>query len=77
MPYPARFGVIIAVNQEVAQTHPPAGLDLVAVSSRSGIPLTRMMVSVPPFVGIELVLVYLLYFFPQLTLFPPGHMGFH
>lgn len=74
---PVQFGVIIAVNQEMAQIHPPAGLNLVTVSSISGIPLTRMMVSVLPFIGIELVMVYLLYFFPQLTLFLPSHMGFH
>lgn len=74
---PVQFGVMIAVNQEMAQIHPPAGLNLVTVSSISGIPLTRMMVSVLPFIAIELVMVYLLYFFPQLTLFLPSHMGFH
>ncbi len=74
---PVQFGVMIAVNQEMAQIHPPAGLNLVTVSSISGIPLTRMMLSVLPFIAIELVMVYLLYFFPQLTLFLPSHMGFH
>jgi len=67
---PVQFGVMIAVNQEIAQIHPPTGLNLVTVSSISGIPLTRMMVSILPFIAIELVMIYLLYFFPQLTLFP-------
>ncbi|MDQ2801413.1 MAG: TRAP transporter large permease [Pseudomonadota bacterium] len=71
---PVQFGVMIAVNQEIAQIHPPAGLNLVTVSSISGIPLTRMMVSILPFIAIELVMIYLLYFFPQLTLFLPSHM---
>jgi C4-dicarboxylate transporter DctM subunit len=74
---PIQFGVMIAVNQEIAQIHPPTGLNLVTVSSISGIPLTRMMVSILPFIAIELVMIYLLYFFPQLTLFLPAHMIMH
>ena len=71
---PVQFGVMIAVNQEIAQIHPPAGLNLVTVASISDIPLTRMMVSILPYIAIELVMIYLLYFFPQLTLFLPGQM---
>lgn len=71
---PVQFGVMVAVNQEIAQIHPPAGLNLVTVSSISGIPLSRMMVSILPFIAIELVMIYLLYFFPALTLYLPAHM---
>ena len=71
---PVQFGVMVAVNQEIAQIHPPAGLNLVTVSSISGIPLTRMMVSILPFIAIELVMIYLLYFFPALTLYLPAQM---
>jgi C4-dicarboxylate transporter, DctM subunit len=74
---PVQFGVMIAVNQEIAQIHPPAGLNLVTVSSISDIPLTRMMVSILPFIAIELAMIFLLYFFPQLTLFLPAHMIMH
>lgn len=74
---PLQFGVMIAVNMEIAQIHPPAGLNLVTVSSVSGIPITRMMAGILPFIAIELVMVYLLYFFPSLTLFIPSHMMHH
>lgn len=74
---PVQFGVMIAVNQEIAQIHPPAGLNLVTVSSISGIPLTRMMLSILPYILIEITMVYLLYFIPQLTLFLPAHMSMH
>lgn len=74
---PVQFGVMIAVNMEIAQIHPPAGLNLVTVSSVSGIPITRMMSSILPFIAIELVMIYLLYFFPSLTLFLPSHMLAH
>lgn len=73
---PVQFGVMIAVNQEIAQIHPPAGLNLVTVSSISGIPLTRMMISIIPYIMIELGMVYLLYFVPWLTTFLPSHMVF-
>ena len=71
---PIQFGVMIAVNQEIAQIHPPAGLNLVTVSSISGIPLTRMMLSILPYILIEIGMVYLLYFIPSLTTFIPSHM---
>lgn len=74
---PLQFGVMIAVNQEIAQIHPPTGLNLVTVSSISGIPLTSMMVSIVPFIIIELFMIYLLYFVPPLTLFLPAHMSMH
>jgi len=73
---PVQFGVMIAVNQEIAQIHPPAGLNLVTVSSISNIPLTSMMVSILPYIAIEIGMVYLLYFVPQLTTFLPSHMVF-
>lgn len=72
---PIQFGVIIAVNQELAQIHPPAGLNLVTVSAISDIPLTSMMTSILPFICIELLMLYLLYFIPSLTLFLPHHMA--
>lgn len=71
---PVQFGVMVAVNQEIAQIYPPAGLNLVTVSSISGIPLTRMMVSILPFIAIELVMIYMLYSFSALTLYLPAHM---
>ena len=74
---PIQFGVMIAVNQEIAQIHPPAGLNLVTVSSISGIPLTRMMLSILPYIAIEIGMVYLLYFLPQMTLYLPSRMAFH
>jgi C4-dicarboxylate transporter, DctM subunit len=74
---PVQFGVMIAVNQEIAQIHPPTGLNLVTVSSISKIPLTAMMVSILPFIAIELGMIYLLYFIPSLTLFLPAHMSMH
>jgi C4-dicarboxylate transporter DctM subunit len=73
---PIQFGVMIAVNQEIAQIHPPAGLNLVTVASISDIPLTRMMVSILPYIAIELVMIYALYFFPQLTLYLPSQMAY-
>jgi C4-dicarboxylate transporter, DctM subunit len=74
---PLQFGVMIAVNQEIAQIHPPAGLNLVTVASISDIPLTRMMVSILPYIAIEIGIIYALYFFPQLTLYLSSQMAFH
>jgi C4-dicarboxylate transporter DctM subunit len=73
---PIQFGVMIAVNQEIAQIHPPAGLNLVTVASISNIPLPSMMLSILPYIVIEIGMVYLLYFLPQMTLYLPSQMAF-
>lgn len=73
---PIQFGIMAAANQEIAQIHPPAGLNLVTVSSISKIPLTKMMGSILPYIAIEVGFLYLLYFVPILTEFLPAHM-FH
>jgi len=71
---PVQFGVIAALNQEVAQIHPPMGINLITVSGITKIPLQRLMVGVLPFIAIQLVMIYVVYFIPQLSLWLPQHI---
>lgn len=72
---PVQFGVIAALNQEVAQIHPPMGINLITVSGiTKKIPLQRLMVGVLPFIAIQLVMIYGVYFIAQLSLWLPQHI---
>lgn len=74
---PVQFGVIAALNQEVAQIHPPLGINLITVSGITKIPLQKLMLGVLPFIAIQLVMIYVVYFFPQLSLWLPQHLLNH
>jgi C4-dicarboxylate transporter DctM subunit len=71
---PVQFGIFAALNQEVAQIHPPLGINLITVSGISKIPLEKLMLGVLPFIGIQLVMIYVIYFFPQLVQWLPAHV---
>jgi C4-dicarboxylate transporter DctM subunit len=74
---PVQFGIFAAINQEVAQIHPPLGINLITVSSITKIPLEKLMLGVLPFIGIQLCMIYLVFFFPQLVLWLPTHAMHH
>ena len=71
---PVQFGIFAALNQEVAQIHPPLGINLITVSGISKIPLEKLMLGVLPFIGIQLVMIYVIYFFPVLVQWLPAHV---
>lgn len=70
---PVQFGIFAALNQEVAQIHPPLGINLITVSGITKIPLERLMLGVLPFIAIQLIMIYVIYFVPQLVLWLPSH----
>jgi C4-dicarboxylate transporter DctM subunit len=70
---PVQFGIFAALNQEVAQIHPPLGINLITVSGITKIPLEKLMLGVLPFIAIQLIMIYVVFFFPQLALWLPSH----
>lgn len=68
---PIVFGIIVIMNQEVAQITPPIGINLYTVSGISKIPLMRLARGVVPYIAIQLIMIYVVYFFPELVLWLP------
>lgn len=63
------FGVILVIQAELAQLSPPVGLNLFAVQSIAGdVPLTTIAWASLPYAVMLSVLSFLLYFYPELTL---------
>lgn len=69
---PIVFGIIVIINMEMAQITPPIGINLYTVSGISKIPLMTLARGVLPYIVIQLIMVYVVYFFPELVLWLPG-----
>ena len=72
---PIWFGVILTILIEVAQVTPPVGFNLYVIQHVSGEPITTVARYSLPFMGILILGVVLLYFFPDIALFLPQQMA--
>ncbi|WP_431858648.1 TRAP transporter large permease subunit, partial [Azospirillum sp.] len=62
------FGVIMMVVMEMGLIHPPVGLNIFVIKNIApDIPLKDVIWGVMPFVGLMIVTVLLLCFFPQIA----------
>lgn len=68
---PVHFAVIIVVNMEIALLTPPVGLNLFIMAATTGAPVDRVARGVLPFIALLLVLLAMVTFIPQLSLFLP------
>jgi C4-dicarboxylate transporter DctM subunit len=71
---PVHFAMIITINMELALLTPPVGLNLFVLSSITGAPVERVARGVLPFVVIMVVLLLLITFVPEISLFLPNLM---
>ncbi|MEL7982558.1 TRAP transporter large permease [Vreelandella titanicae] len=74
--HPIWFGVILCKMIELAVITPPVGLNLFAVVSASEgrVKLSEIYVGVLPFVLIEIVVLFILISFPEISTFLPDQM---
>lgn len=70
------FAIIMAVNLTVGLLTPPMGLVLFVTSSVSGLRVETIARAVMPFLLVEVAVIFLLTYFPALTLTIPRLFGF-
>ena len=70
------FAIIMAVNLTVGLLTPPMGLVLFVTSSVSGLKVETIARAVMPFLAVEIVVIFLLTYFPALSLTIPRAFGF-
>lgn len=68
---PVHFGVIMVLNLMIDLLTPPVGMVLYVLSRVSGIPFERGVAATAPFLIPLLVVLLLVTFIPQLSLFLP------
>ena len=73
---PIWFGVVMIKLVEIAAITPPVGLNLYAVLSAANgeVKSGELFVGVMPFIGLELIVLALIIFFPEISLWLPRAM---
>jgi tripartite ATP-independent transporter DctM subunit len=70
------FAIIMAVNLTVGLLTPPMGLVLFVTSSVSGLRVETIARATLPFLAVEIAVIFLITYFPALTLTIPRLFGF-
>ena len=71
------FGVIMAMIVEIGCITPPMGLNVYVMKAAMGksIELNDIFIGALPFVGLQLIIVAILFYFPEIALWLPGYMA--
>jgi tripartite ATP-independent transporter DctM subunit len=72
---PVHFALIMCVNLSVGLATPPMGLVLFVTSSVSGERVENIVRAIVPFLAIEVLVIFLITYFPALTLTLPRWLG--
>ncbi|MBA4743333.1 MAG: TRAP transporter large permease [Azoarcus sp.] len=71
---PLVFGIFACIAMEIAQISPPIGVNLFTIHGISRIKLGRLALGAAPFLLIQIAMLYVVYFFPELVLWLPNSM---
>ncbi|OXT02176.1 C4-dicarboxylate ABC transporter permease [Notoacmeibacter marinus] len=71
---PIHFAIVLMVNMEVALLTPPIGMNLYVLSTITSSRIADVIRGVGPFVVIMLILLLLVTFVPEISLFLPGYI---
>ncbi|MFK7854761.1 MAG: TRAP transporter large permease [Granulosicoccus sp.] len=74
--HPVHFAIIMSVNLTVGLATPPMGLVLFVASSVSGERVQTIAKAILPFLAVEVVVIFLITFFPALSMTIPRLTGF-
>ncbi|MBB3190955.1 TRAP transporter large permease [Halomonas cerina] len=73
---PIHFGIVLVVSLGIGFSTPPLGENMFISSSIANVSIERISVRALPLVGSMVVIVLLLAFFPQISLWMPELLGF-
>ncbi len=74
--HPVHFAMIMSVNLTVGLATPPMGLVLFVASSVSGVKVETISRAILPFLAVEVVVIFLITYFPVISLGIPSWLGF-
>ena len=72
---PIHLGIIMVVNMEIGLITPPTGLNLFVTSAVTGMPLTRTVRAVSPWLLVMLAFLILVTYVPFISLALPNWLG--
>jgi TRAP-type C4-dicarboxylate transport system permease large subunit len=74
--HPVHFAMIMSVNLTVGLATPPMGLVLFVASSVSGVKVETISRAILPFLAVEVFVIFLITYFPIISLGIPKWLGF-
>lgn len=74
--HPVHFAMIMSVNLTVGLATPPMGLVLFVASSVSGVKVEAISRAILPFLAVEIFVIFLITYFPIISLGIPRWLGF-
>lgn len=74
--HPVHFAMIMSVNLTVGLATPPMGLVLFVASSVSGVKVETISRAILPFLAVEVFVIFLITYFPIISLGIPSWLGF-
>jgi C4-dicarboxylate transporter DctM subunit len=74
--HPVWYGILLTINLELALITPPVGMNLFALKAITRAPLAEIIAGVTPYVGLLILGLGLVLFFPQIALWLPGTMQY-
>ena len=72
---PVHLGIIFLTNLEIGYSTPPVGLNLFIASFRFEQPVVKLYKAALPFIGIMIVALIIITYFPPLSLFLVNLLG--
>lgn len=72
--HPLTFGIFAVMAMEIAQISPPVGINLFTIHGISRIPLETLARGVLPFIVVQIVFLYVVFYVPEIVLWLPEHM---
>ena len=74
--HPVHFAIIMSVNLTVGLVTPPMELVLFVASSISGVRVETLAKAILPFLAVEVLVIFLITYISELSLFVPRYFGF-
>jgi C4-dicarboxylate transporter DctM subunit len=74
--HPVWYGILLTINLELALITPPVGMNLFAIKAITRAPIRDVIAGVTPYVGLLVLGLALVLFFPQIAMWLPGTMQY-
>lgn len=73
---PLHFALVMLVNLNIGLTTPPVGVCLFTAAPIAKVPVERIALKAMPFIGVEILVLFLITYVPDIILFVPRLLGF-
>lgn len=72
---PIQFGLVMVLNLSIGFITPPFGANLFMASEVSGVSYSKLAKAIWPWIGVEIIVLLLITYIPEITLFLPRLLG--